>query len=107
DIEGVLGAERRGGIARGVTKGHEEVLRGGAGGGLRDLRSRGGGRGGVTLIVGKAGDGATKAIPVDLRGRGDWMMKEAKTDEKSALKKLAKEMKLSKSELYRRLQRSE
>jgi hypothetical protein len=35
------------------------------------------------------------------------MMKEEKTDEKSALKKLAKEMKLSKSELYRRLQRSE
>jgi len=107
DIEEVLGAERRVVIARELTKVHEEFLRGGAGEVLRNLRSRGEVRGEITLIVGKAEDGATKAIPVNLRERIDWMMKEAKTDEKSALKKLAKEMKLSKSELYRRLQRSE
>jgi 16S rRNA (cytidine1402-2'-O)-methyltransferase len=107
DIEEVLGAERRVVIARQLTKVHEEFLRGGAGEVLRSLRSRGEVRGEITLIIGKAEDGATKAVPVNLRERIDQMMKEEKTDEKSALKKLAKEMKLSKSELYRRLQRSE
>src|SRR5262249_50740159 len=107
DIEDVLGAERRVVIARELTKVHEEFLRGGAGELLRSLRRRGEVRGEITLIIGKAEDGATKAVPVNLRERIDQMMKEEKTDEKSALKKLAKEMKLSKSELYRRLQRSE
>ena len=106
DIEDMLGAERVVVIARELTKLHEEFLRGGAGELLRNLRGRGEVRGEITLIIGKAGKAAKSGARVNLRQRVDQMMREEELDEKTVLKRLAKEMKLSKSELYRRLQRS-
>jgi 16S rRNA (cytidine1402-2'-O)-methyltransferase len=107
DVEEVLGAERQVVVARELTKLHEEFLRGEVGGLLRVLSSRGEVKGEITLIIGKSEKGAQTGAPVNLRERVDELMRQEKIDEKAALKRLAKQMKLSKSELYRRLQRSE
>jgi 16S rRNA (cytidine1402-2'-O)-methyltransferase len=108
DIVEVLGADRHVVIAREVTKVHEEFLRGRAGEILDMLKSRGEIKGEITLIIGKAEDSGEKpAVPrQSVRQRVEQMMSAEKLDEKTALKKLAKEMGVSKSEAYRELQRS-
>jgi 16S rRNA (cytidine1402-2'-O)-methyltransferase len=103
----VLGAARPVVLAREVTKLHEEFLRGRAG----ELLGQLGGRelkGEITLLIGKAeAPAGPVAVPGDnLRARLDALMAAQQLDEKSALKLLAKELGVSKSEAYRRLQRS-
>lgn len=107
DVVEVLGNARHVVIAREVTKLHEEFLRGRAGEVLQILQSRDGVKGEITLLIGKAeeGLGATQAQGVSLRQRLDQIMAEEKLDEKAALKKVAKERGVSKSEAYRELQR--
>ena len=56
------------------------------------------------LLIGKS-EGQVPA-QVSVRDRLDEIMKSENLDEKAALKKLAKEMGISKSEAYRELQRS-
>ncbi|MFZ0803743.1 MAG: 16S rRNA (cytidine(1402)-2'-O)-methyltransferase [Terriglobales bacterium] len=111
DMVEVLGACRHVVVAREVTKLHEEFLRGHAGDVLETLKSRGEVKGEITLIIGKAEEGEARvgtgllARPA-IRQRLQQIMAEEKLDEKAALKKIAKEMGVSKSEAYRELQRS-
>jgi 16S rRNA (cytidine1402-2'-O)-methyltransferase len=110
DIVEILGAERHVVIAREVTKIHEEFLRGRAGEVLETLKSRGEIKGEITLLIGKAEEGETRVgtgalARTTIRQRLQQIMAEEKLDEKAALKKVAKEMGISKSEAYRELQR--
>ncbi|MGC2368377.1 MAG: 16S rRNA (cytidine(1402)-2'-O)-methyltransferase [Candidatus Sulfotelmatobacter sp.] len=111
DVVEVLGTNRHVVIAREVTKLHEEFLRGRASEVLEILKSRDGVKGEITLLIGKAEEqdarveNAAAARPA-VRQRLEQIMAEEKLDEKAALKKLAKERGISKSEAYRELQRS-
>src|SRR5258708_10849225 len=109
DVVEVLGKDRHVVIAREVTKLHEEFLRGRAGEVLETLKSRDGVKGEITLLVGKAertDSRATVPATVNVRQRVNQIMAEETLDEKTALKKVAKERGISKSEAYRELQRS-
>ena len=107
DVVDILGKDRQLVIAREVTKIHEEFLRGRAGEILEILKARGDIKGEITLLIGKAEDGGQKvAAGVSVRQRLQQIMAQEKLDEKSALKRIAKEMGVSKSEAYRELQRS-
>ena len=107
DVVATLGAERQVVIAREVTKIHEEFLRGRAGEILEILNARGDIKGEITLLIGKAEEGQQKvAAGVSVRQRLEQIMAAEKLDEKAALKRIAKEMGVSKSEAYRELQRS-
>ncbi len=111
DVVEVLGKDRHIVIAREVTKIHEEFLRGRAGEVLETLNARGKIKGEITLLIGKAEESETRvgtgvlARPA-IRQRLEQIMAEEKLDEKAALKKVAKEMGISKSEAYRELQRN-
>src|SRR5438477_9982255 len=107
DIVQVLGLNRQVVIAREVTKIHEEFLRGRAGELLEKLKERGDVKGEITLLIGKSEDSIqTEAAKVGVRSRLKQIMSEDQVDEKAALKKVAKELGISKSEAYRELQRS-
>ncbi|PYX85075.1 MAG: 16S rRNA (cytidine(1402)-2'-O)-methyltransferase, partial [Acidobacteria bacterium] len=107
DIVEVLGLNRQVVIAREVTKIHEEFLRGRAGELLEKLKERGDVKGEITLLIGKSEDSIqTAAAKVGVRSRLKQIMSEDQVDEKAALKKVAKELGISKSEAYRELQRS-
>ena len=107
DVVEILGGQRHVVIAREVTKIHEEFLRGHAQQVLETLGARVDIKGEITLLIGKA-EATEKALPsrVSLRQRVEQIMAEEERDEKAALKKVAKEMGMSKSEAYRELQRS-
>ena len=107
DIVEILGVDRQLVIAREVTKVHEEFLRGRAADILAILNARGDIKGEITLLVGKEEEGQPKAAAgVSVRRRLEQIMAEEKLDEKAALKRIAREMGVSKSEAYRELQRS-
>jgi 16S rRNA (cytidine1402-2'-O)-methyltransferase len=106
DVVEILGGERQLVIAREVTKIHEEFLRGRASELLGTLDGRGDIKGEITLLIGKAEEGQQKvAAGVCVRQRLQQVMAEEKLDEKTALKKIAREMGVSKSKAYRELQR--
>ena len=108
DLEAVWGADLAVVVARELTKIHEEFLRGRVADARRELSGRDRIRGEITLLVearplaqGEASGGASQKI-------GDRIARiqsEAAIDEKEALKRLARELGQSKSELYRELQR--
>jgi 16S rRNA (cytidine1402-2'-O)-methyltransferase len=109
EVVEILGPGRHLVIAREVTKLHEEFLRGRAGEVLETLKSRERVKGEITLLIGKAEEGGTRAPEpprVSVRQRVEQIMADEKLDEKAALKKVAKERGVSKSEAYRELQRS-
>jgi 16S rRNA (cytidine1402-2'-O)-methyltransferase len=108
DVCEVLGNARHVVVAREVTKLHEEFLRGRAGEILEALQARDAVKGEITLLIGKAeeADSQASAAPgMSVRQRVQQIMAEEKVDEKAALKKVAKERGVSKSEVYRELQR--
>ena len=109
DVVEILGTERHVVVAREVTKLHEEFLRAPAGEVLEMLRLRAAVKGEITLLIGKAEvreSGIEQPARVNVRQRIDQIMAEQKIDEKSALKKVARERGISKSEAYRELQRT-
>jgi 16S rRNA (cytidine1402-2'-O)-methyltransferase len=108
DVVEVLGSERRVVVARELTKIHEEFLRGRAADVLDTLKARGNVKGEITLLIAKADATAhiTAPVPLSMRERVAQVMSQEGIDEKAALKKIAKEMGVSKSEAYRELQRS-
>jgi len=108
DVAEVLGAARHVVVAREVTKLHEEFLRGRADEILETLKSRGEVKGEITLLIAKAEDATRDVVQerVSIRQRVTQIMSEDSVDEKAALKKVAKEWGVSKSEAYRELQRS-
>jgi 16S rRNA (cytidine1402-2'-O)-methyltransferase len=107
DVVEILGAERPLVIAREVSKIHEEFLRGRAGDILESLKARGDIKGEITLLIGKGEEKAQKApAAASVKQRLEQIMAQEKLDEKAALKRIAKEMGVSKSEAYRELQRT-
>ena len=111
DVVEVLGKDRHVVVAREVTKLHEEFLRGRGGEVLETLKARNGVKGEITLLIGKAeeagraGADATSAL-LPVQQRLQQIMADEKLDEKAALKRVARERGISKSEAYRELQRS-
>ncbi len=104
DIVAGLGPERPMVIARGLTKVHEEFLRGTAGELAEQIRNRDV-KGEITILIGKAVSGERTSGVVDMRARLREIMRQQNLDEKAALKVLAKERGVSKSEVYREVQR--
>ncbi len=109
DVVEVLGATRHAVVAREVTKIHEEFLRGTAADILANLKARDAVKGEITLLIGKSEENAEAiadaSVRQSVRQRVDQIMQEEKLDEKAALKKVAKERGVSKSEAYREWQR--
>jgi 16S rRNA (cytidine1402-2'-O)-methyltransferase len=109
DVVEVLGPQRSVVVAREVTKLHEEFLRGQASEVLKSLKAREQVKGEITLLIGKAesvepqGDATAR---ISVRQRVDQIMAAEKIDEKAALKRVAKERGVSKSEAYRDMQRN-
>jgi 16S rRNA (cytidine1402-2'-O)-methyltransferase len=95
-------------VAREVTKIHEEFLRGRAREILEQLKARGDVKGEITLLIAKAESREPTAenSVVSLAQRVREIMTEEKADEKAALKKVAKERGIGKSEAYREWQKS-
>lgn len=107
DLVAVLGKAQPIVIARELTKIHEEFLRGPAGQVLEELNSRGEIKGEITLLIGKASEDENPAHHQEsVRERVRQIMAEQNLDEKAALKVVAKERGISKSEAYRELQRN-
>jgi 16S rRNA (cytidine1402-2'-O)-methyltransferase len=103
DIVELLGAERPVVLARELTKVHEEYIRGNAGKILQRVQKHEL-KGEMTLLIGK-GAGKEAQAAKDFAHRLGEIMSEQKLDENAALKALAKERGISKSEAYRELQR--
>ena len=109
DVVEVLGAKRSIVIARELTKIHEEFLRGPADRLLNEIAGREEIKGEITLLVAKVEESQqTLPMPttVTIRERVKQIIADEKVDEKAALKKVAKERGISKSEAYRALQRT-
>jgi 16S rRNA (cytidine1402-2'-O)-methyltransferase len=105
DIVAVLGQSRPVVVARELTKIHEEFLRGTASQVLAVVKARGEIKGEITLLIGPASEGEVQSSAVSVRERVAQLMRDEKLDEKAALKKVAKERGISKSEAYRELQK--
>jgi 16S rRNA (cytidine1402-2'-O)-methyltransferase len=108
DIVEVMGPQHQVVVAREVTKFYEEFLRGSAHEVFENLKARGEVRGEITLLIGKTENAEQNAAKtkVSLRQRLLEVMNQEKLDEKAALKRVAKELGISKSEAYREWQRS-
>jgi 16S rRNA (cytidine1402-2'-O)-methyltransferase len=109
DLEAVWGSELRVVVARELTKMHEEFLRGSVAEARRELGTRDRIRGEITLLVDAPPQGQSKtqnsgaALSIEVQVAR--MQADAGIDEKEALKRLARETGVSKSELYRQMQR--
>jgi 16S rRNA (cytidine1402-2'-O)-methyltransferase len=104
DALAVLGPERRIVVARELTKIHEEFLRGTTAQVLDVVQSRGEMKGEIVFMIGPAEAGKNAAPTISIRDRIEQLMREENLDEKSALKKAARERDISKSEAYREWQ---
>lgn len=108
DVIEVLGGSRHVVIAREVTKIHEEFLRGRAEEVLGTLKKREAVKGEITLLIGRAEQSEVAAATLGrqtIRQRVERIMADENVDEKAALKKVARERGISKSEAYREMQR--
>src|SRR6266478_5533312 len=107
DVSEILGDARHVVVAREVTKIHEEFLRGRAREILEQLKSRGDVKGEITLLIAKpeTQDLRPETSTVSVAQRVREIMSKEKADEKAALKKVAKERGIGKSEAYREWQR--
>ena len=109
DLEAVWGSELRVVVARELTKIHEEFLRATVSEARRDLASRERVRGEITLLVeilpSSNSAQTANAVPETIASRVAHLQAATGIDEKEALKRLARELGQSKSDLYRELQR--
>jgi 16S rRNA (cytidine1402-2'-O)-methyltransferase len=107
DISEVMGPTRHIVVAREVTKLHEEFMRGRVEDVLRTAEERGELKGEITLLIGKAEENGKPAVAKETVAQ---MVKrlanDESLDEKDALKRVARELGVSKSEAYRELQRT-
>jgi 16S rRNA (cytidine1402-2'-O)-methyltransferase len=104
DIVELLGADRPVVLARELTKVHEEFIRGNAAEVLQCAQKHEL-KGEMTLLIGKNERAAVPAARKDIASRVEEIMREGSVDENTALKVVAKELGVSKSEAYRELQR--
>ena len=106
DLESVWGPQVRVVVARELTKLHEEFLRGTVEEVKKDLAARDRVRGEITLLVEAAGRPAGEPdTALSLVARVQQLAAREGLNEKDALKRLARELGQSKSDLYRELQR--
>lgn len=106
DLEAVWGSDLRVVVARELTKLHEEFLRMTVAEARRELASRDRIRGEFTVLVTvPAQSGSESASAGSVAERIAQMRKDSGIDEKEALKRLARELGQSKSDIYRELQR--
>jgi len=108
DLESVWGPDLRVVVAREITKLHEEFVRASVAEARKLLSERDRIRGEITLLVEAAPRPATQAAsnPTEsLASRVERLQAEASIDEKEALKRIARELGQSKSDVYRELQR--
>ncbi len=107
DAAAIFGAERHAVLARELTKIHEEFLRGTLREIYETLGKREVVRGEITLMIAGAGqaDAAADAMPISIRERLEALKMQENLDEMDALKRIARERGISKSEAYRELQR--
>jgi 16S rRNA (cytidine1402-2'-O)-methyltransferase len=108
DLESVWGPCLPVVVARELTKIHEEFLRGTVADARRNLAARDRMRGEITLLIQPlppSGAASASATPLKIAGQIARIQAENNVDEKEALKRLARELGQSKSELYRELQR--
>ncbi len=103
DIEAVFGTGHRLVVARELTKLHEEFLRGPVGEVRTELAKRESVRGEIVLIL----SGQNMPVPEGLAGIVEAVQALVKSgiEEKDALKRVARERGMGKSEAYRELQR--
>jgi 16S rRNA (cytidine1402-2'-O)-methyltransferase len=107
DLEAVFGPELRIVVARELTKVHEEFLRGAVAEVRQKIASRDRIRGEMTVVIElpESGQGTTLVPGKTIGDQVARLQAEFGVDEKEALKRLAREMNRSKSEVYRELQR--
>lgn len=114
DIESIWGTSLRAVLARELTKMHEEFLRGAVAEIRRELASRDRVRGEIVLLIEAPPSGAlgldeTGTVTQEKRESiSAWIARlqsQSGIDEKEALKRLARELGQSKSDVYRELQR--
>jgi 16S rRNA (cytidine1402-2'-O)-methyltransferase len=114
DISEVMGPQRRVVVAREVTKIYEEFVRATASEVLDNFKARPEIRGEITLLIGRAEEpqvvaqgapGVSIVAKKNARIRVRELMKAEQIDEKEAMKRVAKEMGISKSDVYRELQK--
>jgi 16S rRNA (cytidine1402-2'-O)-methyltransferase len=106
DVVELLGGARPIVIARELTKVHEEFIRASAEEATRQVQAREL-KGEITLLIGKSETAETQApARSGVRELYERLVSEEKLDEKSALKRAARELGLSRSEAYRELQRN-
>jgi 16S rRNA (cytidine1402-2'-O)-methyltransferase len=105
DLESVWGASLRVVVARELTKLHEEFLRGTVQEVRASLASRDRVRGEITLLIEAVQLSATESQPTSILQRIQQLESTEGLSEKDALKRLARELGQSKSDLYRELQR--
>ncbi len=107
DLEAIFGPSLRVVVARELTKIHEEFLRGTVAEARRDLAARDRIRGEICLLVEALAPTCTAltAVPEKIADRLARIQSETGLDEMDALKRLARDIGQSKSELYRELQR--
>jgi 16S rRNA (cytidine1402-2'-O)-methyltransferase len=108
DLEAVFGPALRVAVARELTKIHEEFLRGTVAEARQELAGRDRIRGEITLLVDarpRAQGEAAGVLTEKIAERVRRLQAESGVDEKEALKRIARELGQSKSDVYRELQR--
>jgi 16S rRNA (cytidine1402-2'-O)-methyltransferase len=107
DIVDVLGPARHVVIAREVTKLHEEFMRGRAVDLMEEAERRGELKGEITLLIAKPEESDAPVPSTEsVSQMVSRLIREESLDEKDALKRVAKELGISKSEAYREFQRT-
>jgi len=107
DIEAVFGANQHIVIARELTKLHEEFLRGAVGELHAQLTARPAIRGEIVLLLAPDAPSGTAAQTLSVAQEVAALMKSEALNEKDALKRIARERGIGKSEAYRELQREQ
>ncbi|HXJ85247.1 MAG TPA: 16S rRNA (cytidine(1402)-2'-O)-methyltransferase [Candidatus Binatia bacterium] len=109
DVIAVLGGARHVVLAREVTKIHEEFLRGPAEEVFETIKNREAVKGEITLLISKVEERVAKSVEGSrqtVRARVQQIVAAENIGEMAALKRVAKELGVSKSEAYREWQRS-
>jgi 16S rRNA (cytidine1402-2'-O)-methyltransferase len=107
DVEAVFGASQHVVIARELTKLHEEFLRGAVGEVRSQLAARASIRGEIVLMLTPSPALCSSEKRASLAVEVAALMKSEGIDERDALKRVARERGIGKSEAYRELQREQ
>ena len=108
DVEAVFGGAQHVVIARELTKLHEEFLRGPVNELRRDLTARASVRGEIVLMIAPPpAESASEKRKTSLANEVSALMKSDGISEMDALKRVARERGIGKSEAYRELQREQ